>query len=158
MDWVARQQQKERELRDLFQAAAEGVLYPRKARVLWDCDLEGSASGMLTKSMAGMYIIQISEGLPYDQAYGIFLHELGHALDDGIGHRIRPSGAHMNPKVKVKISPVESLARPRLESTADAIAAKLASWAESRAYDFLDYDNNVLTAKLKALATYHRST
>ena len=149
-NWVSKQIREGWELKQLFQDAASAVVAPRLVKVR-RMDNQGRGSGLLTKTLNNWYCLDISESLEPEQAYDVLLHELGNILDTT--HRIIPSDYNRTGKSQAP-STAETAARPRLESTAGAIAERLHSYALTKAYDHLKFNESVLHAKLRALAAY----
>lgn len=145
MDWIKAAQEEERKLRAQYQKTAEAMLAPKKVMVRWQDPAVGT-SGSTSVTKGGTIVIDIAPHQSADQVYGVFLHELGHALDGGQVpsdyHKLEPNSQARN---------VWSTGIKAREDRAEAIAEKLAHIADAGAPSYVKYDEPVVFARLKAL-------
>jgi hypothetical protein len=150
------------DLRELYQSAASALVWPEKVVIRWQDPANYCATGTVSKNLAGVYFMDISQSIPVVQTYDVFLHECGHILSDG--GTINKSNYPNLVAASYTLAAPEQAKRSAdpgvagRERRADLYAIKLAKIAEDNMVDHYEYDEPTLFARLKALIAIGRQS
>lgn len=142
-------------MKALFQKAAEALVYPEKILIRWRAPASVTSAGVLSKSLEGKFIIDISPLQTVQEIYLCFLHEIAHVLTEG--ETLKRSGYSRLQSESYSLAPEDYRKRKasakvlRREYKATIAAKWLESYAEASAYKHWHYGEPEVNARLRSL-------